>query len=339
MCRGQVLSFVEREEISRRLAVGETGRAIARGLGRHHSVVNREIARGGGRRGYRAVESDKRALIGRRRPRSLRVESDSRLLAWVNKGLARKWSPRQISRRLLVEFPGDDTMRVSHEQLYQALYVQARGRLKVVLAGELRRGGTVRVGRAERRRIAEKKKQVIPSMVLITERPAEAADRAVPGHWEGDLVMGAGNRSAIITLVERSSRYVILRRLPHDHTAVRVAGQLSLAMKDLPVLLKQSLTWDQGREMAAHVSFTSGTGIPVFFCDPHSPWQRPSNENMNGLVREYFPKGIELQDYSQPYLDAVARELNDRPRQVLDWLKPAEKLDAILTEAGGALTT
>lgn len=339
MCRGVVLSFGEREEISRRLAVRASGREIGVVLGRHHSVINREIARGGGRGAYRAVVADRGAQVARRRPRLRRVEADPLLLERVNDGLRQKWSPRQISERLRVAFPGVDTMRVSHEQLYQALYIQARGQLRVELTGQLRRGGTRRLGRAERRRITESKQQVIPAMVMITQRPPEAEDRAVPGHWEGDLVMGSANRSAIITLVERTSRFVILRRLNYDHTASRVALQLSAAMGTLPVVLKRSLTWDQGREMAAHSVFTIRTGIPVFFCDPHSPWQRGSNENTNGLLREYFPKGIDLQDYSQDYLDAVAHELNGRPRMTLNWRNPAEKLDEILATAGGALTT
>lgn len=339
MPRGSVLRFDEREEISRRLAVGESGRMIAVALGRHHSVVNREICRVGGRDVYRAVAADQRAQACRARRKPLRIESNPMLLAEVNAGLTQKWSPRQVSSRLKLDHPDDDTMRVSHEQLYHALYVQARGQLRVELKGQLRRGGTHRVSIAERRRVAEKKQQVIASMVMITERPAEAEDRAVPGHWEGDLVMGAGNRSAIITLVERTSRFCVLRRLAYDHTAARVAGQLSMAMSVLPDLLKQSLTWDQGREMAAHAKFTAHTGIPVFFCDPHSPWQRGCNENTNGLIREYFPKGIELQDYSQDYLNAVARELNGRPRMTLDWRTPAEKLDEILGQTGGALTT
>jgi IS30 family transposase len=338
MSRGVELSFAEREEISRLIVAGRSGREIAGLLGRHQSVVNREIRRGGGGEDYRAVASDRRAQCGRRRPKLRRVEADPRLLGQVNDGLRQKWSPSQISARLKRDFPDDDTMRVSHEQLYEALYVQARGQLKVELVGQLRRGGARRVSVDERRRVGEKKQQVIPSMVMITERPAEAADRAVPGHWEGDLIMGAANRSAIITLVERTSRFTVLCRLAYDHTATRVALQLSHAMDGLPERLKRSLTWDQGREMASHAKFTARTGIPVFFCDPHSPWQRPSNENMNGLIREYFPKGIELQDYSQNYLDAVARELNGRPRKVLDWQTPAEKLDEILGKAGGALT-
>ncbi|PPG88510.1 IS30 family transposase [Rathayibacter rathayi] len=332
MSRGVLLSLAEREEISRGIAGGVSGWAIAASLGRDPSVVSREIVRGGGRVEYRAGLSEVRAAQESRRPRLRRVEADPRLLAVVNSGFVKAWSPTQISRRMRLDFPDDHTMRVSNEQLYQARYVQARGQLKVELLGQLRRGGTVRVGRAERRRIVERRHQVIPSMVMITERPPEAEDRAVPGHWEGDLIMGAANRFAIITLVERTTRFVILRRLNHDQTAARVAGQLTSGMRDLPALLKQSLTWDQGREMAAHKKFTTATGIPVFFCDPHSPWQRGTNENTNGLLREHFPKGTELKDYTQNYLDAVARDLNGRPRQTLEFRTPAEKLALLLEE-------
>lgn len=332
-----VLTLREREEISRGIAVNQSGRGIADGLGRHYSVVNRDIRRNGGREAYRAMDAERRAADSARRPKPRKVEGDPRLLAEVNKGLALKWSPWQISTRMTVDFPDDEAMRVSHEAIYQALFVQAKGQLKVRLAGRLRSGKVRRVSRGERRAVVVNR-QAIPGMVMITERPAEAADRAVPGHWEGDLIMGKRNSSAIATLVERNSRYVILQRLPYDHTAERVAYALSVAMNRLPALLKRSLTWDQGREMAAHARFTTQTGIPVFFCDPHSPWQRGTNENTNGLLREYFPKGIDLSEYSQDYLDAVAFELNGRPRQTLDWLKPSEKLNAILLEAGDAST-
>lgn len=337
MARGTVLSIEEREEISRGLVEGESGRLIARRLGRHFSVVNREIVRHGGRFAYRAAKAEQDAIASMRRPKERKVESDPLLLAEVNKGLAFKWSPQQISARLRDEFPDDEAMRVSHESIYQALFVQAKGQLKARLAGRLRTGKIRRVSRVERRAITENK-QAIPGMVMITERPPEVADRAVPGHWEGDLLMGKANSSAIATLVERTSRFVILQRLPYDHTAERTAYALTSAMNRLPALLKRSLTWDQGREMAQHAKFTTITGIPVFFCDPHSPWQRGTNENTNGLLREYFPKGIDLSGYNQDYLDAVAFELNGRPRQTLGWLKPSEKLNAILLDASDAST-
>jgi transposase, IS30 family len=327
----------EREEISRGIVAEESGREIARRLGRHYSVINREIGRNGGRTAYRATDAAQNAIVSARRPKDRKVETDLLLLAEVNKGLSVKWSPQQISTRLRVDFPDDEAMRVSHEALYQALFVQAKGQLKARLVGRLRTGKVRRVSRAERRAITANK-QAIPNMVMITERPPEVADRAVPGHWEGDLIMGERNSSAIATLVERASRFVMLQRLPYDHSAERTAYALTAAMNRLPALLKRSLTWDQGREMAQHAKFTTITDIPVFFCDPHSPWQRGTNENTNGLLREYFPKGTDLSVYSQDYLDAVAFELNGRPRKTLGWLKPSEKLNTILLEAGDAST-
>lgn len=332
------LSVADREEISRGVSAGLSGREIALRVGRHYSVVNREIARHGGRRAYRALRADRRAQLGRCRPKDRKVESDPVLLGVVKAGLALQWSPRQISRRLALEHPEDPELRVSHEAIYQALYCQARGQLRVELTGALRRGGTRRVSRVERRAVATAKAQVIPDMVMITERPAEVADRAVPGHWEGDLIMGAANRSAIITLVERSSRFVILSRVPYDHRAERVAGLLTRAMERLPRLVARSLTWDQGREMAAHARFSVATGIPVFFCDPHSPWQRGSNENTNGLLRQYFPKGTDLSVHSQNDLDNVAFLPNNRPRETLGFLKPSEKLNMLLLDHGDAAT-
>ena len=337
MARGRVLCLEEREEISRGIVARESGHEIGRRLGRHPSVINREIARHGGRLAYRAAEAQQNAIVSATRPKDRKVEKDSLLLAEVNKGLECKWSPQQISARLKEDFPDNEAMRVSHESLYQALFVQAKGQLKAQLVGRLRTGKIRRVSRAQRRAIAEKK-QAIPDMTMITQRPPEAADRAVPGHWEGDLIMGKGNASAIATLVERTSRFAILVQLPYDHCADRVAYGLTVAMNRLPALLKRSLTWDQGREMAQHAKFTTLTGMPVFFCDPHSPWQRGTNENTNGLLREYFPKGIDLSDYNQDYLDAVAFELNGRPRKTLGWLKPSEKLNAMLLEASDAST-
>lgn len=337
LTRGTLLCDDEREEISRGIVAGESGREIGRRIGRHFSVINREIARNSGRSAYRACDARQKATASAARPKARKLETDPLLLTEVNKGLQLKWSPQQISTRLRMDFPDDEVMRVSHEAIYQALYVQAKGQLKARLVGRLRTGKTRRVSRAERRAITENS-QAIPGMVMITERPPEVADRAVPGHWEGDLIMGKGNASAIATLVERTSRFLILQRLPYDHTADRMAYALTSAMNRLPALLKRSLTWDQGREMAQHAKFTTITGIPVFFCDPHSPWQRGTNENINGLLREYFPKGTDLSDYNQDYLDAVAFELNGRPRQTLGWLKPTEKLNAILLEAGDAST-
>jgi IS30 family transposase len=337
VARGVALDLGEREEISRGIVVGESGRGIAARIGRHFSVVNREIARNGGRDGYRAAVAHDAAAVSAERVKVRKLEQNPALLEQVNAGLERCWSPQQIARRLRVDFGDDETMRVSHESIYQALFVQAKGELKARLVGRLRTGRVRRVGRAERR-AAVVKAQAIPDMVMITQRPAEVADRAVPGHWEGDLIMGKGNASAIATLVERTSRYVILARLPYDHSAERTAYALTAAMRRLPALLKRSLTWDQGRGMARHALFTTLTDIPVFFCDPHAPWQRGTNENTNGLLRQYFPKGIDLSGYDQDYLDAVAFELNGRPRQTLGWLKPSEKLNAILLEADDAST-
>ena len=337
MSRGVVLSLVEREEISRGLAAGRSGRVIAAGMGRHYSVISREIGRHGRRAGYRAVDAESRAVVDARRPRDRRVERDPVLRAAVNHGLSVGWSEQRIAARPRVDHPDDEAMRVSHESIYQAVCAQARGQLKVELASALRRGGTRRVGLGERRRITGNR-QVIKDMLMITERPPGADDRAVPGHWEGDLIMGAGNTSAIITLVERTSRYTILQRVPHDHTAIRVAALLGVAMGRLPSLPKRSLAWGQGREMTEHASFTVATGIPVFFCDPHPPWQRGTNENTNALLRQCFPKGNDLSVYSQDHLDAVALQLNGRPRQTLGWLEPHEKLHQRLNAANDART-
>ena len=339
VARGIVLSAAEREEISRGVGQELSGREIGRRLGRHYSVVNREIARNGGRRLYRAQGAGVRADAARARPKARKVEANQELAGEVGAGLAKYWSPRQIARRLPVDHPDDPGMRISHEAIYQALYCQARGALKAELGGVLRRGGTRRVSVGERRALAEAKTQVIPNMVMITERPAEVADRAVPGHWEGDLIMGTANASAVITLVERTARYVLLGKLNYDHSAPRVALPLAEMMGTLPASLRRSLTWDQGREMARHPDFTIATGIPVFFCDPHSPWQRGSNENTNGLLRQFLPKGTDLSVHSQSDLDNIAYLLNTRPRQTLDWLKPSEKLAMLLNNnARDALT-
>ena len=230
--------------------------------------------------------------------------------------------------------PDDDTMRVSHETIYQSLYLQARGQLRTELKLALRQG---RARRVPRERSSQVRGQ-ITNMVNISERPAQAQDRAVPGFWEGDLIIGKGGKSQIATLVERSTRYVMLVRVPYDRTAERVAILLAQKMMTLPAFLRHSITWDQGKEMAAHAKFTLTTGIPVYFCDPHSPWQRGSNENTNGLLRQYFPKGTDLSGHTQAELDAVADELNNRPRQTLGWLKPTEVLNNLLLTAAGAPT-
>jgi transposase, IS30 family len=333
--RGVELCADEREVISRELARGSSYRSIGRLLDRDHSVVSREVRRNGGRKAYRAVPAQRRAGRCRTRPKSRLLAMNERLHGAVNDGLAKKWSPRQISRRLRTDFPADDTMRVSHETIYQTLYLQARGELRTQLKLALRSGRARRVPRS-RTAVATGK---IRDMINISERPPEAADRAVPGFWEGDLIVGKANRSQIATLVERTTRFVMLVRIPYDRTAERVASLLARKMQTLPEFLRKSITWDQGKEMADHAQFTIKTGIDVYFCDPHSPWQRGSNENTNGLLRQYFPKGTDLSIHTQPELDAVADELNDRPRETLGWLKPTEVLNKLLIEAGGAPTT
>jgi IS30 family transposase len=244
----------------------------------------------------------------------------------VQDKLEQRWSPEQISVMLRREFPDDPGMRVSHETIYQSIYVQGRGALRRELAACLRTG---RALRKPRRKEGERRGK-IPGMVMISERPAEAADRAVPGHWEGDLIMGKDGKSAIGTLVERSTRFVLLLHLPGRHDAATVAVAMSEAMAGLPAQLRRSLTWDQGHEMSNHRQIALDTGLAVYFCDPHSPWQRGSNENTNGLLRQYFPKGTSLAGHSPAHLAAVAAELNGRPRKTLGWKTPAEALAEIL---------
>jgi transposase, IS30 family len=249
----------------------------------------------------------------------------------VEAGLAARFSPQQISARLRRDYPDDGEMRISHETIYVSLYVQSRGELRRQLTAQLRTGRTKRKPQGRRPRRGR-----IPEMLMISERPAEVADRAVPGHWEGDLIMGAYGRSAVATLVERHTRYVLLGYLGHDHSTDHVIQTLIDLVQTLPAHLVKSLTWDQGKEMAAHQTFTITTGVQVYFCDPHSPWQRGSNENTNGLLRQYLPKGTDLAVYDQATLDRIAVQLNGRPRQTLDWLNPAEKLAQLLGVTPGA---
>ena len=324
--RGQALTAEDREEISRGVSERLSGSAIARLLGKHRSVVNREIQRCGGRENYRALAAQERAEEQARRPKPHKLAVSERLHDAVAEGLKQKWSPQQVSSRLKIDHPDDPEMRVSSETIYQTLYLQARGELTTQLTIILRSGRAVRRPRGSTRPA----KARITDMVNISERPPEVADRAVPGHWEGDLIVGTGGKSQVATLVDRTSRFVMLVRIPYDRTADRVAIQLSQKVKDLPAAIARSLTWDQGTEMAAHATFTLATSIPVYFCDPHSPWQRGSNENTNGLLRQYFPKGTDLSGFSQADLDRVADELNGRPRKTLAWKTPAEALDMIL---------
>ena len=298
-------------------------------------MISREVARNGGRAGYRAVPAEQRAVAGRARPKDRVLAVNGALHDAVREGLAAKWSPRQVSRRLRLEFPDNQAMRVSHETIYQTLYLQARGELRTQLVLATRRGRTRRVNRSR----ATVSRGNIVGMVNISERPVEAADRAVPGFWEGDLIIGKDGRSQIATLVERQTRYTMLVRVPYDRTADRVAIVLAQKMATLPEFLRNSITWDQGKELAAHARFTVATGIPVYFCDPHSPWQRGSNENTNGLLRQYFPKGTDLSVHSQAELDAVADELNGRPRETLNWRNPTEAFNGLLIGASGAPTT
>ena len=326
---GRYLSVAEREEIAVGVAAGEPLRVIAARLGRHPATVGREIRRNSSRRGvYRAVVAQGRAEVRARRPKTAKLAADPRLREWVQARLEERWSPEQISVMLRREFPGEPEMRVSHETIYQAIYVQGRGALRRELAASLRTGRALR----KPRRKAAGRRGRIKDMVMISERPAEAADRAVPGHWEGDLIIGTRS-SAIGTLVERSTRFCLLLYLPAGHDAAAVAEAMTEAMGSLPVQLRRSLAWDQGKEMAGHQQVAMATGLEVYFCDPHSPWQRGSNENTNGLLRQYFPKHTDLSVHGKAGLEAVAAELNARPRKTLGWRTPAQALDEVLAAA------
>jgi transposase, IS30 family len=320
------LSLAEREEISRGLAAGESVRGIARRLGRAPSTVCREVAANGGRDRYRACAADRRAIRGTRRPKPAKLAACPRLREAVEGKLELRWSPQQIAAWLALAYPDDPEMQVSHETIYLSLFVQARGALRQELFRCLR------TGRARRRPqglTVNNGQGKIRGMVSISERPAEAADRAVPGHWEGDIMFGAGY-TAIATLVERRSRFVMLVALPGGHGADSVADALSQVVTTLPDRLRRSLTWDQGKEMAEHARFSIATGVPVYFCDPHSPWQRGSNENTNGLLRQYLPRRTDFTTVTQSDLDRIAAELNDRPRQTLEWKSPCQALDEAL---------
>lgn len=320
------LTLDEREEISRLVAMGRSVRSIARQLGRSPSTVSRELARNGGRRNYRAFNAEVAACERALRPREFKLNVNAALQAQVAKMIGDLLSPQQVSARLQAEFPDDPSMRVSHETIYQSLFVQSRGTFRKELTAALRSGRTAR--RPQGAQLPSGSK--IKGMVMISERPGEVADRAVPGHWEGDLIVGKANRSAIVTLVERHTRFVMLGRIGKDRTSESVLGVIEELIQRLPGELFKTLTWDQGSEMAGHQKFTVDTGVQVYFCDPHSPWQRGSNENTNGLLRQYFPKKTELQHHDQAELDRVAAQLNTRPRQTLEWKNPAEKLAELL---------
>ena len=324
------LSAVDREEVSRGLAQGLSLRAIAARLGRAPSTISREVDRNGGRSSYRAAPADRRAARARRRPQRCWLSQRPVLRRLVAAKLACQWSPEQIARWLSQTFPSDPDRQVSHETIYRSLFVQSRGVLKRELLQHLRRQHRFRHARASTRRAPQQGR--IVDAVSIRERPATVADRAVPGHWEGDLLAGGGP-SYVATLVERQSRYVMLIRLPNKETAT-VVRALTRRVQRLPHGLMKSLTWDRGTELAAHRAFTCATDIAVYFCDPHSPWQRGSNENTNGLLRQYLPHGTDLTAYSQAQLDAIALRLNTRPRKTLGFRTPAHKLTEIVATTG-----
>ncbi len=387
---GRYLSFAEREEIALLRAQGVGVRAIAREIGRSPSTVSRELRRNaatrGGRLEYRASVAQWKADLVARRPKAAKLVENPRLRAYVQDRLSgvvrapdgralgpegpkwrgrnkphrgdrrwvRGWSPEQISNRLKVDFPDDESMRISHEAIYQALYVESRGALKRELVVCLRSGRALRVPRARAR---QKSWAHVTPEVMISERPAEVEDRAIPGHWEGDLVIGL-KRSAIGTLVERTTRFTMLIHLPREdgygiiartnngpalagYGAVTMKNALATTMTTLPVQLRRSLTWDRGKELSAHAAFSVETNIPVYFADPKSPWQRGTNENTNGLLRQYFPKGTDLSRWDAEEIEAVAATINSRPRKILGWRTPAEALDKhlrSLQQAGVATT-
>jgi IS30 family transposase len=388
---GRYLSFREREEIAIFRAQGAGVRAIARQLGRAPSTISRELRRNaatrGGKLDYRASVAHWKAELVAQRPKTAKLIANERLHAYVQDRLSGQvrrpdgtavrgpttalwkgrnkphrqdrswvsaWSPEQIAQRLKIDFPDDETMRISHEAIYQALYVQSRGALNRELVACLRTGRALRVPRARARRQAWA--HVTPE-VMISERPADAEDRAVPGHWEGDLVIGL-ERSAIGTLVERTTRFTMLIHLPREdgygviartkngpalagYGAVTMKNALASVMTTLPAQLRRSLTWDRGKELSQHAAFKIETGIPVYFADPQSPWQRGTNENTNGLLRQYFPKGTDLSRWTADEIGAVAHALNGRPRKTLGWQTPAEALDEHLRsiQQGGVATT
>lgn len=327
------LTLEQREEIAVLYAAKVSNAEIAREVGCHPATVGRELAKGSTvfpdrRAKYRASTAQLAADHRARRVRGGKLAGNPRLREKVQDLLEEELSPEQISAQLQVEFPNDAEMRVSHETIYQALYVQGRGELRRDLHKRLRTGRAVR----KVRRVEGERRGRIPGMVNISERPAEVADRAVPGHWEGDLIMGStASNSAIGTLVERASRFVMLLHLPDGHGADAVAAAMVETMSRLPQTLRQSLTWDQGVEMTSHANITEATGLEIYFCDPHSPWQRGTNENTNGLLRQYFPKSTDLSVYQPDYLDHVAAKLNRRPRKTLSWQTPAQALDDLLS--------
>lgn len=351
---GRFLSFAEREEIHAGVERGDTIRLIARRLGRAPSTVHRELRRNMRHQRYRARSrhgrpvtepwiyrpsyAQQRADLKARRPKTAKLARNLELRQLVQVKLSERLSPEQIAVELRQEFADNPEMWVSHEAIYQSIYVQGRGALRRELAVHLRTGRALR----KPRRKASERRGRIPDMVNISQRPAEIEDRAVPGHWEGDLLMGKNGKSAIGTLVERSTRFVMLLHLPNGHSPLEVEKAIVGATSKLPEFIWKSLTWDQGREMRNHVQVKMATGLQVYFCDPASPWQRGSNENTNGLLRQYFPKSTDLSQHDADHLDFVAAQMNRRPRQTLGWLRPAQALGRLLSEAStsaGVATT
>jgi IS30 family transposase len=320
----RALTLAEREDISRGVASGSSMRVIAQHLHRACSTVSREIARHGGRAPYRANEADQQAWVLALRPKPCLLSVNSNLREVVASKLMQGWSPQQISGWLKRQYPKDESLRVSHETIYRSLFIQARGALKQELIQHLR--SKRRIRRSRHASVHGHSQGKIVDAVSIRERPAEVDDRAIPGHWEGDLLRGARN-SHVATLVERHSRFCMLVKVPGKDTATVVAA-LSRHVRELPATLRRSLTWDRGLEMAQHKSFTMATDVQVYFCDPQSPWQRGSNENTNGLLRQYLPKKSDLSQFTQSDLDEIALRLNQRPRKTLGFQTPADKLQA-----------
>ena len=332
---GRYLSFVEREEIAILHAQKLSARQIAKKLGRAPSTISQELRRNGPANTrqvpYRASLAHDKAEARARRPQTSKLASNDALRDYVQRRLSAPdhWSPEQISHRIRLEFPHDESMRISDETIYRALYVQGRGGLNRELTKCLRTG---RALRKPNHRVETRGKRIIAPELMISARPPEVADRAIPGHWEGDLIIGADNKSAIGTLVERSTRFVLLLHLPAGTDGESVRAAIATSILTLPAQLRRSLTWDRGKELAAHADITIDTGLSIYFCDPHSPWQRGTNENTNGLLRQYFPKASNLNIHGPDHLDAIATALNGRPRKTLQWQTPAEAMAALLSQ-------